>query len=104
MTQSELLNYILEKEKLKKEDLAKLFGIRKKNLERTLNGELLLTKRQIKNISQFTKIPEEAVKSGEVTLPDLQNTGVVFVNEELVKIQNTIKIQDLNFNLLVCFY
>ena len=94
MTQSELLNYILEKEKLKKEDLAKLFGIRKKNLERTLNGELLLTKRQIKNISQFTKIPEELIKSGEVTLPDLQNTGVVFINEELVKIQNTIKIQD----------
>ena len=94
MTQSELLNYILEKEKLKKEDLAKLFGIRKKNLERTLNGELLLTKRQIKNISQFTKIPEELIKSDEVTLPDLQNTGVVFINEELVKIQNTIKIQD----------
>lgn len=94
MTQAELLNYILEKEKLKKEDLAKLFGIRKKNIEKALNGEIALTKRQIKNISLFTQIPEETIKSGEVTLPDLQNTGVVFINEEFVKNQNTAKFQD----------
>ncbi len=94
MTQSELLNYILEKEKLKKEDFAKLFGIRKKNTEKVLNGELSLTKRQIKNISQFTQIPEEAIKSGEVTLPDLQNTGVVFIDEEFVKNQNTERFQN----------
>lgn len=94
MTQTELLNYILEKEKLKKEDLAKLFGIRKKNTEKVLNGELSLTKRQIKNISLFTQIPEETIKSGEVTLPDLQNTGVVFIDEEFVKNQNTARFQN----------
>lgn len=94
MTQAELLNYILEKEKLKKEDLAKLFGIRKKNTEKVLNGELSLTKRQIKNISRFTQIPEEAIKSGGVTLPDLQNTGVVFIDEEFVKNQNTARFQN----------
>ena len=94
MTQKELLNYILEKEKLKKEDLAKLFGIRKKNTEKVLNGELSLTKRQIKNISLFTQIPEETIKSGEVTLPDLQNTGVVFIDEEFVKNQNTARFQN----------
>lgn len=94
MTQAELLNYILEKEKLKKEDLAKLFGIRKKNIEKALNGEIALTKRQIKNISRFTQIPEEAIKRGEVNLPDLNNTGVVFINEEFVKNQNTAKFQD----------
>lgn len=94
MTQAELLNYILEKEKLKKEDLAKLFGIRKKNTEKVLNGELSLTKRQIKNISLFTQIPEETIKSGEVTLPDLQNTGVVFIDEEFVKNQNTARFQN----------
>lgn len=94
MTQAELLNYILEKEKIKKEDLAKLFGIRKKNTEKVLNGELSLTKRQIKNISRFTQIPEETIKSGEVTLPDLQNTGVVFIDEEFVKNQNTARFQN----------
>lgn len=94
MTQAELLNYILDKEKLKKEDLAKLFGIRKKNAEKVFSGETPLTKRQIKNISLFTQIPEETIKSGEVTLPDLQNTGVVFINEEFVKNQNTAKFQD----------
>lgn len=94
MTQAELLNYILEKEKIKKEDLAKLFGIRKKNTEKVLNGELSLTKRQIKNISRFTQIPEEAIKSGGVTLPDLQNTGVVFIDEEFVKNQNTARFQN----------
>ena len=94
MTQAELLNYILEKEKIKKEDLAKLFGIRKKNAEKVLNGELSLTKRQIKNISRFTQIPEEAIKSGGVTLPDLQNTGVVFIDEEFVKNQNTARFQN----------
>ena len=94
MTQKELLNYILEKEKLKKEDLAKLFGIRKKNIEKALNGEIALTKRQIKNISGYTRIPEEAIKRGEVNLPDLNNTGVVFINEEFVKNQNTAKFHD----------
>ena len=94
MIQAELLNYILEKEKIKKEDLAKLFGIRKKNTEKVLNGELSLTKRQIKNISRFTQIPEEAIKSGGVTLPDLQNTGVVFIDEEFVKNQNTARFQN----------
>lgn len=94
MIQAELLNYILEKEKIKKEDLAKLFGIRKKNTEKVLNGELSLTKRQIKNISRFTQIPEETIKSGEVTLPDLQNTGVVFIDEEFVKNQNTARFQN----------
>ena len=93
MTQSELLNYILEKEKLKKEDLAKLFGIRKKNVEKVFNGKKTLTKRQVKNISVFTGIPQEAIKSGEVTLPDLQNTGVVFINEEFVKNQNTTRFE-----------
>ena len=94
MTQVELLNYILEKEKLKKEDLAKLFGIRKKNIVKALNGEIALTKRQTKNISGYTRIPEEAIKRGEVNLPDLNNTGVVFINEEFVKNQNTAKFQD----------
>ena len=94
MTQAELLNYILEKEKIKKEDLAKLFGIRKKNAEKVLNGELSLTKRQIKNISQFTQIPEETIKSGGVTLPDIQNTGVVFIDEEFLKNQNTEKFKN----------
>lgn len=93
MTQSELLNYILEKEKIKKEDLAKLFGIRKKNVEKVFNGKKTLTKRQVKNISVFTGIPQEAIKSGEVTLPDLQNTGVVFINEEFVKNQNTTRFE-----------
>ena len=94
MTQKELLNYILEKEKLKKEDLAKLFGIRKKNTEKVLNGELSLTKRQIKNISLFTQIPEEAITREELVLPDLHNTGVVFVDEEFVKNQNTARFQN----------
>ena len=93
MTQKELLNYILEKEKLKKEDLAKLFGIRKENTEKVFNGEKPLTKRQIKNISRFTQIPEEAITRGELVLPDLQNTGVVFVDEEFVKNQNTARLQ-----------
>ncbi len=93
MTQAELLNYILEKEKIKKEDFAKLFGIRKKNIEKALNGETALTKRQIKNISDFTGIPQEAIKSGEINLPDLQSTGVVFINEEFVKNQNTERFQ-----------
>ncbi len=93
MTQSELLNYIIEKEKIKKEDLAKLFGIRKKNVEKVFNGKKTLTKRQVKNISVFTGIPQEAIKSGEVTLPDLQNTGVVFINEEFVKNQNTTRFE-----------
>lgn len=94
MTQAELLNYILEKEKLKKEDLAKLFGIRKKNTEKVFNGELSLTKRQIKNISLFTQIPEEAITREELVLPDLHNTGVVFVDEEFVKNQNTARFQN----------
>ncbi len=89
MTQAELLNYILEKEKLKKEDLAKLLGISKKNTEKAFSGETPLTKRQIKNISEFIGIPEEVIKSGEIILPDLQNTGVVFIDEEFVKNQNT---------------
>lgn len=89
MTQAELLNYILEIEKLKKEDLAKLLGISKKNTEKAFSGETPLTKRQIKNISEFTSISEEAIKSGEIILPDLQNTGVVFIDEEFVKNQNT---------------
>ncbi len=89
MTQAELLNYILEKEKLKKEDLAKLLGISKKNTEKAFSGEAPLTKRQIKNISEFIGIPEEVIKSGEIIFPDLQNTGVVFIDEEFVKNQNT---------------
>ena len=41
MTQAELLNYILEKEKLKKEDLAKLLGISKKNTENSISINIL---------------------------------------------------------------
>ena len=89
--------------KYAKEDLAKLFGIRKKNIEKALNGEIALNKRQIKNISLFTQIPEETIKSGEVTLPDLQNTGVVFINEEFVKNQNTAKFQDFIKKRFKCF-
>ncbi|MBE6748385.1 MAG: hypothetical protein E7557_04050 [Ruminococcaceae bacterium] len=94
MTQAELLNYILEKEKLKKEDLAKLLGIRRKNIEKIFNGEMELTKRQIKYASEFTLLPQEVIKSGEVVLPDLENTGVVFIDEEWVKNQNTKRFED----------
>ena len=94
MTQAELLNYILEKEKIKKEDLAKVLGIRKKNTEKVFNGEKSLNKKQIKNISLFTGIAEAVIKSGELVLPELQNTGAEFIDEELIKNQNTARFEN----------
>ena len=89
MTHAELLNYILKKEKLEKEDLAKLLGIRRKNIEKVFNGETELTKKQIKNISEFTELPEVVIKSGELTLPDLENIGATVINEEFYRSRNT---------------
>ena len=94
MTQKELLNYILEKEKIKKADLAKLLGISKKNTEKVFNGEKSLNKKQIKNISLFTGIAEAEIKSRELVLPELQNTGVEFIDEEYVKNQNTARFEN----------
>ena len=68
MTSLDLLKYLIDVQKIEKEDLAELIGIPQKKMDSVLSGAMPLKKKWLKNLSLYTGIPKEAILSGNFVL------------------------------------
>lgn len=98
MTHIDLMRHILVVNTLTRKELALLLNIPEKNINAVLNGEMPLTKKQLKNLSAFTSIPAKVIVSGEFSIDDnitCQNPSKA--NEQNYNPQQEIMAE--NFNL-----
>ena len=64
----DLLNYLIDVQKIEKDELCELIAIPKKKLDGVLSGITPLKKKCLKNLSLYTNIPLDAIKSGNFVL------------------------------------
>lgn len=64
----DLLNYLIDVQKIEKDELCELIAIPKKKLDSVLSGIIPLKKKCLKNLSQYTSIPLDAIRSGNFVL------------------------------------
>lgn len=68
MTSLDLLKYLIDVQKIEKEDLAELIGIPQKKMDSVLSGAVPLKKKWLKNLSLYTGIPTESIVTGNFVL------------------------------------
>ena len=68
MTYIDLLQYILNVQNVEKRDLARFIDASPKKLDKILNGEKPMSRKNIKFLSAFTGIPVDNIKRGEFVL------------------------------------
>lgn len=68
MTHIDLLNYLIDVQKIEKVELAELLAIPLRKIDNVLCGQIALKKKWLKNLSAFTGIPTECITSGNFTL------------------------------------
>ena len=68
MTHIDLLNYLIDVQKIEKAELAELLAIPLKKIDGVLCGQIPLKKKWLKNLSAFTGIPKETIVSGDFDL------------------------------------
>ena len=68
MTHIDLLNYIIDVQKIEKNELAELIGVPQKKIDDVLGGVKPLKKKWLKNLSVFTSIPEQVILAGNFNL------------------------------------
>ena len=64
----DLLNYLIDVQKIEKDELCELLAIPKKKLDSVLTGATPLKKKCLKNLSLYTSIPLDAIRSGNFVL------------------------------------
>ncbi len=64
----DLLNYLIDVQKIEKEELCELLAIPKKKIDDVLSGIVPLKKKCLKNLSLYTSIPLDAIRSGNFVL------------------------------------
>ncbi len=64
----DLLNYLIDVQKIEKDELCELLAIPKKKLDSVLSGITPLKKKCLKNLSLYTSIPLDAIRSGNFVL------------------------------------
>lgn len=64
----DLLNYLIDVQKIEKDELCELLAIPKKKLDSVLAGATPLKKKCLKNLSVYTSIPLDAIRSGNFVL------------------------------------
>ena len=64
----DLLNYLIDVQKIEKDELCELIAIPKKKLDSVLSGITPLKKKCLKNLSLYTNIPLDAIRSGNFVL------------------------------------
>ena len=69
----DLLNYLIDVQKIEKDELCELIAIPKKKVDSVLAGATPLKKKCLKNLSLYTNIPLDAIKSGNFVLNIPQN-------------------------------
>ncbi len=84
MTYLDLLKYLIDVQKIEKEDLAELIGIPQKKIDSVLSGALPLKKKWLKNLSLYTGIPKKAIQSGEFVLNYPQGEKVPVIKDAYV--------------------
>lgn len=80
----DLLNYLIDVQKIEKDELCELIAIPKKKLDSVLSGITPLKKKCLKNLSLYTSIPLDAIRSGNFVLNNPQ--AEVVEGEETPKI------------------
>lgn len=68
MTYIDLLNYLINIQKIEKNDLAELLAIPEKKIDNVIYGNIPLKKKWLKNLSAFTSIPADSIRNGDFTL------------------------------------
>lgn len=68
----DLLNYLIDVQKIEKDELCELLAIPKKKLDSVLSGITPLKKKCLKNLSLYTSIPLDAIRSGNFVLNNPQ--------------------------------